>query len=209
MSDLGFILQEIFTMKKKEATALTRANLVTAFWTLYQEKRIEQISIKEITTIAGYNRSTFYEYFSDIYDILAYLEDMILNEIKEHITTMLPLSNDESIIQSFADIYDSQGNYLNILLGENGDPYFIYKLKSIISSSFSSALNISSEDIYSDFIYEFAISAIIGTLSYWLQHKNKITSKDLVILIRSMLTNGSLSEIQKHSTCNLLNDIKL
>jgi len=54
--------------KHPEITAQTRENLMQAFWSLYRQKKIDTISIKEITATAGYHRSTFYEYFVDIYD---------------------------------------------------------------------------------------------------------------------------------------------
>ena len=50
-----------------EIISKTKQDLIDAFWCLYCEKRIEKITIKEITVKAGYNRSTFYEYFTDIY----------------------------------------------------------------------------------------------------------------------------------------------
>jgi len=58
-------------MKKREhITRQTKQNIVDAFWELYCEKRIEKITIKDITIKAGYNRSTFYEYFNDSYEVL-------------------------------------------------------------------------------------------------------------------------------------------
>jgi AcrR family transcriptional regulator len=55
--------------RQPEITAQTRQNLIDAFWSLYCEKRIEKITVKEITIKAGYNRGTFYEYFVDVYDV--------------------------------------------------------------------------------------------------------------------------------------------
>ena len=60
---------------KSVAVPATRQALMDAFWTLYKKKRIEKITVKNITDAAGYNRSTFYQYFLDVYDILAQLED--------------------------------------------------------------------------------------------------------------------------------------
>ena len=47
--------------KRNEITSQTKQNFMDAFWTLYCDKRIEKITVKDITTRAGYNRSTFYE----------------------------------------------------------------------------------------------------------------------------------------------------
>ena len=61
--------------KQPEITTQTREKLIEAFWSFYCEKKIEHITIKEITDTARYHRSTFYEYFVDIYDVLNQMED--------------------------------------------------------------------------------------------------------------------------------------
>ena len=60
--------------KQPQITEQTKANLRSAFWTLYTRKPIEKISIKEITDLAGYNRGTFYLYYNDVYDLFSQIE---------------------------------------------------------------------------------------------------------------------------------------
>ena len=48
--------------KQPHITEQAKNNLRIAFWSLYAQKPIEKISIKEITELAGYNRGTFYLY---------------------------------------------------------------------------------------------------------------------------------------------------
>lgn len=72
-------------MKKQPdiTSSQTRQNLIDAFWSLYCEKRIEKITVKEITQKAGYNRGTFYEYFTDVYDMLEQIEQSLIPTIEE------------------------------------------------------------------------------------------------------------------------------
>ncbi len=49
------------------------------------KKPIEKISIRELTDTAGYNRTTFYNYFSDIYDVLDYIENSSIRYVKKNI----------------------------------------------------------------------------------------------------------------------------
>ena len=69
--------------KQSKVTAQTKKNLINAFWSLYCEKRIEKITVKEITQKAGYNRGTFYEYFTDIYDVLEQIEESLVPSLDE------------------------------------------------------------------------------------------------------------------------------
>ncbi len=124
--------------KNPEATALTKENLMQAFWNLYCQKKIEAISIKEITDQAGYHRSTFYEYFVDIYDVLTQLEESLLTYIKDEVVKNLGVFQNEDFIQGMANLYDSRGKYLSVLLGKNGDPDFAKCHASGIAASIRS-----------------------------------------------------------------------
>jgi AcrR family transcriptional regulator len=185
--------------KKPEITAQTRENLIQAFWGLYRQKKIEHITIKNITTRAGYNRSTFYEYFVDIYDLLNQLEDTLLEYLKEQILDSLDGGLNDDIIQKLADVYESKGDYLGILLGENGDPNFVKKLKTVMRSTLVGTFKLPEKEIHTSYIFEFGMSAIIGTVTHWYQSKRDLPSKEMVRLLRSMLERGITPEIQEYS----------
>lgn len=185
--------------KNPEATALTRENLIEAFWSLYGQKKIEHISIKEITDKAGYHRSTFYEYFVDIYDLLNVLENSLLAYVQEKVVNSLAVDRYDDIPQGLADLYESKGNYLSVLLGENGDPYFSKKLKAVMGSALVNPFGLSESEPHTSYILEFGLSAIIATITHWYRNNKNLPSKELVSLIRSMLMNGIFPLIHKYS----------
>ena len=55
---------------------------INVFCDLYSQKPIGKISIQEIAKQVGYNRSTFYQYFTDIYELLDYVEERVLNPLR-------------------------------------------------------------------------------------------------------------------------------
>lgn len=185
--------------KQPELTAQTRENLIQAIWSLYRHQKIEHITIKDITTKAGYNRSTFYEYFVDIYDVLNQLEEVLLEYLKEQVLNSLENGLNDTVIQKLANVFEVKGDYLGILLSENGDPYFAQRMKAIMCPALVNALGLPEKDVRTAYIFEFGMSAIIGTLTHWYNHQREIPSKELVRLIRSMLAMGIPSEIQKVS----------
>lgn len=186
--------------KQPEVTALTRENLIEAFWSLYCQKKIEHISIKEITDTAGYHRSTFYEYFIDIYDLLNQVEDSLLAYIKQEVSKSLVIVQKDDVLQGLADVYESKGKYLGVLLGENGDPYFSKKLKSILRPVLIENFGIYESDIHTGYIIEFGFSAILASITHWYQRNKNIPSNDLVFMVRSMLMNGVYPMIKKYSS---------
>ncbi|MCC8064920.1 MAG: TetR/AcrR family transcriptional regulator [Clostridiales bacterium] len=69
--------------KQPEVTDATREAFVNAFFQLAAQKAINRIAIREITTLAGYNRTTFYRYFGDVYALVEYAEDEFLQGVRE------------------------------------------------------------------------------------------------------------------------------
>lgn len=65
-----------------------------AFLSIYSEKDLNQITIRDITNYAGVYRGTFYYYYADIFDLLEDIEkDMKATAIKELIPIIKSLLN--------------------------------------------------------------------------------------------------------------------
>lgn len=92
--------------KQPDVCERTKANLLEAFWKVYNKNTLYKVRIKEITDKAGYNRSTFYKYFSDINDILQYGEKILIEEILEHLKNMLENLNSKDVIAKTAEAYE-------------------------------------------------------------------------------------------------------
>lgn len=186
--------------KHPEVTALTRENIMQAFWSLYCQKKIDHISIKEITDQAGYHRSTFYEYFVDIYDLLNQLEDEVLARMKVGVLQSLSIPSNNNLVQILADRYEAQGEYLRVLLGENGNPHFAKKMKAEMGLALTRWFGLLENDSHTSYIMEFGLSAIMSTITHWYQNNKDLPFNELVVLTRSMLLNGVFPMIQKYST---------
>ena len=185
--------------KQPEITAQTRENLIQAFWSFYCEKKIEHITVKEITDKAGYHRSTFYEYFVDIYDVLNQLEDALLEHIEKSVLARLDGELSDDLVQHIANIYDEKGEYLSVLLGENGDPNFVNKIKAIMQPAMTTAFGLSENEIHTSYIFEFASSGILSAVTHWYKNGKNLPSHELADLARSMLMGGVFPMIQKYS----------
>ncbi|MGN1140231.1 MAG: TetR/AcrR family transcriptional regulator [Oliverpabstia sp.] len=75
--------------KKSSSTIYTKENIVEAFWKCYEGKKISEVTVKDIMKTAGYNRSTFYQYFDDVNDLLLYAEERLLEQLKKDIEDTL------------------------------------------------------------------------------------------------------------------------
>lgn len=183
--------------KKPEITAQTRENLIDAFWGLYCEKRIEKITIKEITQKAGYNRGTFYEYFTDVYDVLESIENSLIPTMDELPPFSTPTGTLGMPLDMFLKLYEQNSKYYSVLLGDNGDPAFASKLKNSIKPTimqmFIGKTDIEIKEV--DYILEYTLSAMIGIMSYWLKQKNPISNDDLFDLIHRLMDKGVMKQL--------------
>lgn len=68
---------------KAERPATAKLEIREAFWRLYTAKPISKISVKDICALAGYNRGTFYRYYSDVYEVLESIENEILEQFSQ------------------------------------------------------------------------------------------------------------------------------
>ncbi len=71
----------------------TKEDITLAFWKIYAEKKIEKISVRELCQKAGYNRSTFYSYYKDIYDLFDKETDKMISLVKEEFHKINDITN--------------------------------------------------------------------------------------------------------------------
>ncbi|MDF2593674.1 MAG: Transcriptional regulator [Clostridia bacterium] len=183
--------------KQPEVTAQTKQNLIDAFWSLYCEKRIEKITVKEITQRAGYNRGTFYEYFTDVYDVLDQIEELLVPTLDELPPTTKPDHHVDMPFDMFLKLYEQNGKYYSVLLGDNGDPAFASKIKSSIKPLITKAISEKAgiNDIELDFILEYILSAMIGMVSYWFRMNKTLPAEELITLMFQLMDNKVMNKL--------------
>lgn len=196
MSDL----QRWKMKNNKEIIPNTKQDLIDAFWYLYCNKRIEKITIKEITLKAGYNRSTFYEYFIDIYDVLEQIESSLIPNINELPPTTILNKNFEIPIDVFLKLYEKNEKYYSVLLGDNGDPAFSSKLKNSIKPMLKETLvtKVKLNDVEFDFILEYILSSMISVMSYWLKNNKILSAEKLISLMNDIMEDGVITLLKNN-----------
>lgn len=177
--------------KQSEVTAQTRQNLTDAFWSFYCEKGIEKITVKEITNKAGYNRGTFYQYFTDVYDVLEQIEKSLIPTLDELPPINVQNEDRGMPLNIFMQLYEQNSKYYSVLLGDNGDPSFASKLKNATKPTLKQAFtNNSIDSVEFDFVLEYILSSMIGIMSYWFRQNKVLPAEKLIELIGELTEDG-------------------
>ena len=183
MSDKGDIMK-----KQPEITAQTRENLLHAFWQLYQLKPLSMITVRDITSKAGYNRCTFYAYFLSVQDILEQLEDSLIDYIKDNVANSLLPTIFRGEVPNLSELYiHTKGEYLSVMLGKDGDPRFIDKLKQALFEVYYKSFSLPINDIRTEYILDFKITALLAVLIRWYS-KADLPEEEVVSLLGNLLS---------------------
>lgn len=179
--------------KQPEITEKTRQRFVDAFWSLIKEKPIAKIAVSELTRRAGYNRSTFYEYFLDTYDLLAYIEAQLLEEIKQIILNIPPEKN--SPITLFKSVFAAMNEKVYLLVGANGDSSFLTKVKSELIPIVQTYFRIPNDIPNFDYLVCFVNSAMFGLLQHWNEKGKDMSTEEISTMMQNLALNGLISYI--------------
>jgi len=169
--------------KQPEVTAKTKKAFMDAFSELYCQKPIEKITVQEITNKAGYNRSSFYQHFRDVYDLLDYLEKDVLDFMHQR------LHMGKGSVQELISVFDEKGFYLNALFGDYGGNRFLEKLKDNVPFE-SHKLNISKDNPILPYLMEFHLSTILSLLRLWHRRERDISPEKILNLIYRLYMGG-------------------
>ncbi len=174
----------------------TEQEFMTAFWKLYEEKPIEKISIQQLCRTAGYNRSTFYNHFTDIYDLRDQAVTSIFEPIRKKVMSFgdfrlfLQENAAETIISSFFLI---DNNCIKLLFRRHAEYLIGEKIKKNFLGHIKEQLG--EKDVHLEMIeiiMEYQISAALGVANYWLRQEEQISAQEMLRRIYAISSGGTL-----------------
>lgn len=168
----------------------TKKMLLQGLTKLMSEKKINKITVKELTDLVDVNRSTFYLYYKDIFDMVEQIETEMLNDFSEAFKNLskeaITYDNLLSFFTYLFEFVQSNAEICKILLGPDGDYTFIEKLKNTISQSHLPLDNGVSK-IKSTYLRPFIISGCIGVIQKWLEEDMNVSPKDMATIVIEMI----------------------
>jgi len=182
--------------KQPAVTEKTRQKFVDAFWAMAWEKPMSKIAVNELTKRAGYNRSTFYEYFLDTDHLLSYVEDQLLEEVRQTALKNIAETSDTKTATGlvrtslFPNIFCALNEKVYLLAGPNGDPGFLSKLKDVLIPIVALYLPISPELPHFDYLVSFINAAAFGILQHWHEQNKNLSSKEVCSMMQRLVLQG-------------------
>lgn len=174
----------------------TRRMLRECLTSLLKEKRVQDITVREIADLADINRGTFYLHYKDVFDLMEQIENELLKDLEDmlnHHQAQDLLSRPSLIFAELYPLVQENADIVSILIGENGDLNFVNRLKHIVRekclNDWKALKSLRNSDAF-DAYYSFIVSGCIGMVQYWLGTGMKETAEELAFMTEEVILKG-------------------
>ena len=99
---------------------LTKKMVFEAFLSILKNKPIAKITVKEICTAADINRTTFYKYYKDTYDLLEQIEDELIDNLQANLEHVDKSSLSDIFTIILTDISEKRELYVTLFSESQG-----------------------------------------------------------------------------------------
>lgn len=183
-------------MQRKEDLRIvkTKKNLYSGLMKLMGESSFEDIKVSDICKVSLVNRSTFYDHFSDKYELL----DSLIADLEAELTDKLELQGEFKsakeyymlmIATLFQHISDNILIYSSIIKTNNNsiasDMFREAILKDVKKALQSSKRE--KENIPVDIISIFYVNAVINVCILYIKEPNKYTMEEILTYLDALL----------------------
>lgn len=161
---------------------------------LMQEKPVTKITIKEVCELADINRSTFYSHYTDLYDLLNQIEDGIIEDLNQTLSSFNYTKNEEAIqmTETLLEYLVKNNESSQTLFSEHGNPEFQKKVmmlahRHLINFLITDRNNLS---FNAEYLSLFIVNGSIHVIQHWLKNGLQESPKEIAELIITLADRG-------------------
>lgn len=173
----------------------TKKNIETIFLNLLKEKEINDISVSLICSLANINRSTFYLYYSNIYDLLEQIEYKMIIKLTKQLNSNSNNTDSDSkkyLLPYLNYIYNNK-EFFTIFYSYSLNNKYESELESILFASLKKYLNdsIIGDHTTLNYCLEYYESGLFSIIKKWILQDCKETPEEIAKII-GICTNNQL-----------------
>ena len=173
----------------------TKKNIYEGLLSLMKERPFEEIKVSDICNEALTNRSTFYDHFSDKYELL----DALINDLEKDLVEKLEENgNSESakeyymkMIQIFFEHISSNINVYSSILKKNHNSIVMDMIASAIYKDVEIHIKNSNKllttEIPVEIISKFYVNAVTNVCLEYIKYPNKYKKEDILVYLNTLL----------------------
>ncbi|MBU5272210.1 TetR/AcrR family transcriptional regulator [Staphylococcus caprae] len=190
-------------MKEDRRIRKTKSSIKKAFTTLLQNKDLDKITIRDITSEADVNRGTFYLHYEDKYMLLNDMEDECISELS-HLTHFNHINGEtveeisqlfiENVLTKILQHIDDNLEFYHTILQLERTSKLEEKISELMKENMSRYMSINHEidGIPEMYFHSYVAGATINTIKYWVLDPHRISVEELTHHIYKIVFNGPL-----------------
>ena len=151
----------------------TRKSLYNALADLMLTKKLQKITVRELSDRADIHRATFYKHYKDIYDLYEQLEDVVITDLEEIIVNDASQNYDKVFIKVIDYVYNNT-RICRVFLDESGKNSFNKRVSHFLEEKYKELwIYESKENDISErqkFWIRYHIQGSLAILCRWAEH---------------------------------------
>ena len=170
-------------MEKKEdrRVTMTRRMLKEALTEMLRETDIYHVSIRELCQRADINRTTFYKYYGSQFDLLADMENDMLEFLSQTIRAYA--SDQEIIIRTVCEYLESHLEFARLIINNNVDPLFPQKIFSLEVLRETILERNRQHEADREYLFNYLIYGAYRVISLWLNKEHRESPEQIALLL--------------------------
>lgn len=181
----------------------TKHAIYIAFVELLNEKDINQITITDVAKKANINRKTFYNYYTDTYEVLEEIQNLVVAAFVKNIGTVEFTNMADflaEIFVKFTETVNRDLEFYSLLFKTNNRSYFIVKIVDILREYVQKRIEETETINQNRFkvAIDLYIPGIISVYMNWFTNSYDYSIEELSTLLTDFILNG----IQKNWSGN-------
>lgn len=184
--------------KEDRRVKRTKKNLRDSLFALLEKKNINQITVTELTTLADVNRSTFYLYYNDIFDMMEKIQQEIYEVFVETVVNYKNDFNDiEGIVgylSRFLEFCKENYAVCRFITRNDCNNHLAEKIKLAVRCVIPDSAVFFPENDPRNYLTTFALSGMLATILEWMNNGMKIPVEDMSRFLSYTYFLGSKSQ---------------
>lgn len=177
-------------MEKREnqRVMLSKRLIKESLTRLLETESIHKLSVRALCEEAGINRSTFYKYYCSPYDVLAEMEEELLDNVRRALDKE-KAATDRERIEALCAYFERYMPSVRVLVGNNVDPSFPERLFNLpqVRQMILERLGDRCDEEEQNFVYVFIISGIYHLVQEWVLSDSRKSFTEVAFLLSDLI----------------------
>ena len=179
-------------MAENKRVRITKRIIKEALLELLESFPLEKITVTQICELAEVNRSTYYVYYEDVSQLMAEIENDVLDMLPVSTNGSMDYSDEEFLdaMEQFLDYVKENERLFRILILQRDNNSFNLKLIERVMERYAMTLK-TSKEIPTRFSYVFCTSGVIGLMREWISSDSQISSREFAKIVLQLCAKAT------------------